>query len=40
MKYIGAFGLMLMCNEAISILALFLILTFVIFDILKARCER
>lgn len=40
MKYIGACGMMLLCNEVISLVALTLIMSFVIFDIVKARCER
>lgn len=40
MKYLFGVGLMLMCNEAISILALTLILAFFISDIVKARCQR
>ena len=40
MKYIGAFCMMLFCNEVVSLIALTLIASFIIGDILKARCER
>ena len=40
MKYLGACGLMILCNEVTTLIALTLIVSFVICDIVKARCER
>ena len=40
MKYIGAFGLMLICNEIISLFALCMILLFFLADIKKEADKR
>ena len=40
MKYIGAFLLMLACNEILSIIALILMGCFFIYDAAKAGCLK